>query len=97
MIPYEDRTAAEAAGQLAARVRARRLERGWTQAELARRAGVPLGTWKRFEQTGRLAFVDLVRAAFVLDELAGLDAWFAPPPLRTLDPPAPPRRRGRSR
>lgn len=97
MIPYEDRTPAEVARQVAERVRARRLDRGWTQAELARRAGVALGTWKRFEQTGRLAFDDLVRAAFVLDALPELDAWFAPPPLASLDPTPPPRRRGRSR
>ena len=55
---------------MASRVRERRLERGWSQAEIARRAGVKLPTYVLFERTGRVA---LVRFIAILDVL-GLGA-----------------------
>jgi len=56
----------EIAKTLAVRVRERRLERGWSQAEIARRAGVKLATYVLFERTGR---VSLVRFIGILDVL----------------------------
>lgn len=52
------------------RVREHRLQRGWSQAELAQRAGVKLPTYVLFERTGR---VSLLRLIAILDVL-GLSA-----------------------
>ena len=61
---------AEIARGVAARVREHRLQRGWSQAELAQRAGVKLPTYVLFERTGR---VSLLRFLAILDVL-GLSA-----------------------
>ncbi len=61
---------AEIAQKVAARVREHRLQRGWSQAELAQRAGVKLPTYVLFERTGR---VSLLRFIAILDVL-GLSA-----------------------
>lgn len=102
MIPIELRTPAEIARELAARVRALRLERGWTQQELAARADLAPDTYRQFERTGRISLDRLLRLAVVLDAQAGFDALFAPPPARSLDElerrlSRPARKRGRRR
>lgn len=61
---------AEIVQGLASRVREHRLQRGWSQAELAQRAGVKLPTYVLFERTGR---VSLLRFIAILDVL-GLGA-----------------------
>ena len=69
---------------LAARARALRLARGWTQEELADRAGVAVDTLRRFERTGRVALERLLMIAKVLDAMEPFGTLFAPPPARTL-------------
>ena len=44
-----------------------------TQAGLAKRSGVSLGSLKRFETTGLIAFDSLLRLALVLDCLEDFD------------------------
>lgn len=78
-------TPAEVALELADRVRDRRLARGWTQAELAERAGLALPTLKRFERTGQISLDRLLRVASALGALEDFRAPFAPPPARSLD------------
>lgn len=63
------KTELEVARELAARVRALRLEFGWSQGELARRAGLRLSTYRLFEQTGQIALVRLLRVLSILDRL----------------------------
>lgn len=84
MLPIILQTPGEVAAAIAGRVRALRLARGWTQAELAERAGVAVDTLRRFERTGRIALERLLMIAKVLDAIEPFEALFAPPPFRTL-------------
>lgn len=51
----------------------------WTQAELAERSGISLGSIKRFEQTGEIAFSSLLILAHLLDRLTDFEEVFSPP------------------
>ena len=64
------KSAPELALDLASRLRARRLRRGWTQAEIARRAGLKEATYVLFERTGRISLLRLLKVLEVL-ELSG--------------------------
>lgn len=84
--------------ELGSRVRALRLAHGWTQAELAARAGVALDTLKKFERTGQLSLERFVRLVIALGtgrELEGLLSNSVPSSLQMLEQPK--RQRGRSR
>ena len=59
----------ELAEDLAHRLRERRLRRGWTQAELAARAGIATPTYVLFERSGRIALERLIKVLEVLDLL----------------------------
>ncbi|WP_294730449.1 helix-turn-helix domain-containing protein [uncultured Faecalibaculum sp.] len=69
-------TPEEAQQEVAKRCRQRRKELRYTQAELARRSGMSLSSYKRFEQTGEIAFSSLCRVAHVLDSLEDIEALF---------------------
>ena len=58
---------AEIATQLAGRLRDRRLHRGWTQGELASRAGIRPATYVLFERTGKISLLRLLKVFEVLD------------------------------
>lgn len=58
----------EIAKDIAKAEKEKRKKRKLTQSELSARAGVSLGSLKRFEQTGEIAFVSLLKIAAVLDE-----------------------------
>jgi transcriptional regulator with XRE-family HTH domain len=63
----------EVATELAQRVRLRRLRRGWTQTEIARRAGVNQSTYVVFERYGRVSFLRLLKILDVLGLLEEVD------------------------
>lgn len=48
--------------------KAKRKKRKLTQEELSARAGISLGSLRRFEQTGEISFVSLLKIAAILDE-----------------------------
>jgi len=75
----------EVALQMAARVKARRLELNLTQEGLAARAGIRFATYRRFEQTGEISLKGLLRIGFALNALAEFDTLFAQKQYRSLD------------
>lgn len=91
-------TPVEAAAQIAERVRQDRLARGWTQAQLAARAGIPLATYRIFEQTGQVSLERLVAISSALGRSEEWSTLFRPRVAQSLDdvnPARPMRQRGR--
>ncbi len=93
-------TPSESAAALAKRVRERRLERGWSQDEIAERAGISPGTYVLFERTGKISLLRLLKLLEVLglmsqmDGIAGVESYAT----KSLDElTAPKRQRGRRR
>lgn len=79
------------------RVRARRLERGWSQSELAARAGIALSTLKVCERAGQVSLPRLVRIMTALGRLADFETVLtasAPASLDAMERPQ--RKRGRT-
>ncbi len=62
---------------VAVRARVLRIEQSITQAALAMRIGVAVGTIKRFEKTGEIQFHHLLKVALVLGRLEEFDTLFA--------------------
>lgn len=58
----------EIAKDVALREKKKRKRRKLTQKELSERAGVSLASFKRFEQTGEISFVSLIKIADILGE-----------------------------
>lgn len=84
MIPFDLRSPREVAQILAGRVKTLRLERGWTQQEIADRSGIALATYRRFERSGRISLERLLKLAVILDAQTGFDKLFSPPAARSL-------------
>ncbi|MEM8583527.1 MAG: helix-turn-helix transcriptional regulator [Bacteroidota bacterium] len=59
--------------ELAARHKQLRKHAGYTQADLARRSGVSLGSLKRFEQSGQISLDNLLKLARILGKLEEFD------------------------
>lgn len=55
-----------------------------TQAELSVRSGVSLASLKRFEQTGEISFVSLLKIASVLDVMEEFDQLFTKKEYRSI-------------
>ncbi|MGB3221683.1 MAG: helix-turn-helix transcriptional regulator [Desulforhopalus sp.] len=62
-------TPPEAAQLLAVRFKALRLQAGYKRTTLAQYAGVTLASLKRFESTGQVSLINLLRLAHALDRL----------------------------
>lgn len=98
MFPITLLTPDELALHLARRARELRLAHERTQADVAAAAGVPLPTLRRFERTGEIGVVALLRIATALGATEAFADLFAPPPARSIDEAvarARPRQRGR--
>ena len=77
MISFEQKTAYNLTHEVAARVRGRRKERKLTQAQMAKTAGMSFASYKRFEQTGEIAFRSLCNIAIALGCEQNFDELFA--------------------
>ena len=85
MIAINIYTPTEVAQQLAARVKARRLELNLTQEGMAIRAGIKVATYRRFEQTAEISLRGLLQVAFALDALSDFNALFSQRRYETLE------------
>ena len=64
--------------ELAQRHKVLRKQAGFSQIELANRAGVSLGSLKRFEATGQISLVSLLKLAELLQRLPDFDLLLKP-------------------
>jgi transcriptional regulator with XRE-family HTH domain len=62
--------------EIAARHKKIRKSQNLSQAELAKRSGVTLGSLKRFETTGQINFESLLKLAHFFDRLEEFDSIF---------------------
>lgn len=85
MIAFNVLTPKDVALQIAARVKARRLELDLTQEGLSARAAVKFSTYRKFEQTGEISLKGLLQIGFALNALPEFDALFAQRQYKTLD------------
>lgn len=74
----------EIAKDIAEREKAMRKRQRMTQAELSVRSGVSLASLKRFEQTGEISFVSLLKIASVLDVMEEFDQLFTKKEYRSI-------------
>lgn len=75
MFDFMMATAPEVCAELGRRLRARRLMQGWSQVELAERAGLSSGTVKNLETRGQASltsFIQIVAALGLADDLSEL-------------------------
>lgn len=73
---YQLFTPDEVAVRLASQLHRLRLERNWTQATLAKRSGVSLGSLRRFEHTGEVSLKNLLNLALALGRLSEFSSLF---------------------
>jgi transcriptional regulator with XRE-family HTH domain len=81
---------------IGARLKARRLQLGWSRETLAARAGVNPWSLKRFEVSGQISLESLVKLAVVVGNLGDFEGLFAARPkepasmdeLEKLNPPS---------
>lgn len=78
-------TPVSVARAVAERAKQRRTAMCLTQAELAQKAGLSLSAYRRFEQSGQIAFTSLLQVAFALDCMGDFNALFAGTSWATMD------------
>jgi len=71
-----DKIASDFLREIADKSRLLRKEKKYSQQQLAKRANVSLGSYKRFERTGQISFESLLNIAFVLGRLDDFDNLF---------------------
>ena len=78
-------TANEILAEIARRVQDARIHAGLRQTDLAGKAGVALGTLRRFERTGEAGLETAVKVAIALDKEREFLSLFPPSDPRSLD------------
>jgi transcriptional regulator with XRE-family HTH domain len=94
------KTKIEIATEIANRCRDLRLEQNLSQEELAKRSGIALRTYRRFEQEGSISLERLIGVIQSLNRISELETILRPSPFEDLDQienPKAARNRSRSR
>jgi transcriptional regulator with XRE-family HTH domain len=73
-----DKVPSDVLVELAKKTRHLRKEKKLSQQELAKRANVSLGSYKRFERTGQISLESLLNIAFILGRMNDFDSIFTP-------------------
>ena len=73
------------AQRVASQAKRRRVAMRLTQVELAQKAGLPLASYRRFEQKGQITLSGLLQIAFALDCMNDFNALFASQSWATMD------------
>ena len=77
MNPFSiDKNPTDILKELAQRTRTLRKEDKMSQSELAQRANVSLGSYKRFESSGHISLDSLLKIAFILGKLDDFETIF---------------------
>jgi transcriptional regulator with XRE-family HTH domain len=77
MNPFSiDKNPTDIQKELAQRTRTLRKEHKMSQSELAQRANVSLGSYKRFETSGHISLDSLLKIAFILGKLNDFETVF---------------------
>ena len=76
------KTPSEVMQDLALKVKQKRLSQNLSQIGVADRAGVSLGSLKRFEQTGQISLESLLKIALSLNCLKDFESVFSPTEIR---------------
>lgn len=63
---------------LAMRLKALRKEAGYSQAELAERSGVSLGSLRRFEKEGKISLGSFLKLLVILNRLSEVESLLLP-------------------
>lgn len=82
-------TPGKVAEALKERIRLRRKEWHYSQAELAKKSGVSFGSIKRFERFNEISLSSLLKIAMTLDCLSDFAALFSQPHYETIEGPFP--------
>ncbi len=70
---------------IAAKIKARRLERNWTQKILASKAGMPIATYRRFEREGEISLRSLIMLAIALELEDDFESLFTTQSYQSMD------------
>ena len=82
IFPFLQKTPKEIEKQIAKRIRSIRKRRKISKQKLAEISGVSLGSVKRFEQSGEISLISLIKIAMALDLSSELEQLFGDiPPL----------------
>jgi transcriptional regulator with XRE-family HTH domain len=79
------KTETEIAHEIADRIRTMRVLQKLTQSDVSRRSGVSLASYQRFEQTGRIELLSLIKVAQALYLERDFDPLFNKPKHMSLD------------
>lgn len=85
MLAFSLRSPSEIIVDVAGRMKRRRIDMNLTQRDLASRSGVPYGSLRVFEETGKASFEAVVKIAFALEAEAEFDTLFPARPPKTLE------------
>ncbi|MCD6322298.1 MAG: helix-turn-helix transcriptional regulator [Clostridiales bacterium] len=83
-VNFDNMTPAEISTLIANRLRAIRKRRRWSQELLAEKSGVSHGSIKRFERTGEVSFVFLIKIAIALNCESEIEQLFSDVPFNSI-------------